>query len=153
MKKLLTLFCLLIVAFINAQDLPTIKLMAKSNSLEEIKKVSDKIANSASEKYVYFKTGNRTLRDEKYKVVIYTPATMTEEQKEELSQEEKDKCLLVVWSDYGGTYSFFEVYSEDKNIIPFWETTFVQDFDYRVTKDLKYKLVKNEKKYSIVKSY
>lgn len=153
MKKLLLLAFLLIVALVQAQDTQTINLMAKSNSLEEIKTVSDKIANSASEKYVYFKTGNRTLRDEKYKVVIYTPATMTEEEKKELSPEEKDKCLLVVWSDYNGTYSFFEVYSQDKNLLPFWNTTFASAQEYRVSKDLKYKIVKNENSSSIVKSY
>jgi hypothetical protein len=153
MKKLLLLASLLIVSLVQAQDLQTINLMVKCNSLEEIKAVSDKIAGSASEKYVYYKTGNRSLGEEKYKTVIYTPASMTEEDKQEFTQEEKDKCLIVTWSDYNGSYSFFEVNNQDKNLTPFWNTTFVSAKEYRVSKDLKYKFVKNENSSSIVKSY
>ncbi len=153
MKKLLLLATLLIGILAGAQDFQTINLMVKSNTLEEIKKVSDKIAVSAPEKYVYYKTGNRSLREEKYKTVIYTPISMTEAEKAEFTQEEKEKCLVVVWSDYGNGYSFFEVNNQDKNLLPFWNSTFTTDNEYRFSKDLKYKFVKNENSCSIVKSY
>jgi len=78
---------------------------------------------------------------------------MTEADKAEFTQEEKEKCLVVVWSDYGNGYSFFEVVNQDKNLLPFWNATFTSDKEYRVSKELKYKFVKNESSYSIVKSY
>ncbi|MFE3849102.1 hypothetical protein ACFX5D_14105 [Flavobacterium sp. LB3P45] len=154
MKKLLLLtVALLALSFAQAQDLQTIDLMVQSNSLEDIKWVSDKIAVLSPEKYVYYKTGNRTLRDEKYKTIIYAPASMTDEDKKEFTQEEKDSCLIVVWSDKGNSYSFFEVSNQDKNLLPFWKITFASDKEYRVSKELKYKFVKNETSSSIVKSY
>ncbi len=154
MKKLLLLIALIIGSVIQAQDLATIKVMANATSLDEIKAVSDKIALSAGDKFVYYKTGNRSLRDEKYKTVIYAPASMTDEEKKEFSQEEKEKCLIVVWIDTGTGYTFFEVDNQEKNLKPFWNSIFTTaENEFRVDKSLKYKYIKNEHSVSIVKSY
>lgn len=128
--------------------------MSKTSSLDEVKAISDKIAASSAQSFTFYKVGSRTLRDEKYKTIIYTPATMTEADKAEFTAEEKEQCLIVVWRDYGDHYTFFEVYSKYDNIRPFWNATFTSsENDYRVNKDLTFKFVKNEKSAAIVKSY
>lgn len=127
--------------------------MTDAKSLDQVKSVSDKLAAVAGHKFTFYKIGNRTLRDEKYKTVIYTPAEMTEAQKQNLTAEDKEKCLIVVWSDYGGSYRFYEVNSAPDNLYPFWNATFGKVPEFRVDKDLKYKIVTDENTASIVKSY
>lgn len=154
MKTLLFSILALLSITANAQDKSTIQTMANASSVEELRTVSDKIASSAGQKFTFYKIGARSLRDEKYKTVIYTPADMTEADKAEFTAEEKERCLIVVWKDNGGSYTFSEVYSDPKNIMPFWNATFkASETEYRVAPELKYKLVGNEKTASIVKSY
>lgn len=141
-------------AIVNSQDLPTINSMALSTSLEQIKNTSDKVAASGLEKFEYFKTTDRTLREEKFKVVVYTPATFTAEDKKEITAEEKAKCLIVVWRITDNGFTFSEVNNQEQNLLPFWNATFSSAHnEYRVNKELKYKYVKNENSVSIVKSY
>lgn len=152
MKKII--FILLFTTSIFAQDLSTINSMVLSNSIEEVKLTSDKFASAAIEKFEYFKTANRTLRDEQFKVIVYTPITFTAEDKKEISAEEKEMCLIVVWRVTDKGFTFFEVNQKEQNLLPFWKATFSDtEKEYRINKDLKYKYVKNENSVSIVKSY
>lgn len=154
MKKLLLSILTLVTLSAFSQDKATINALVNSQSLEQIKATSDRIAHSASEKFEYFKTTDRTLRDEKFKVVVYTPASFTAEDKKEITAEEKAQCLIVVWKVKDNGFAFSEVNSQESNLLPFWNATFTaNDKEYRVDKDLKYKYVKNENSVSIVKSY
>ena len=54
MKKLFSLL-LLITFGAFAQDNATINAMVQSNTVEQIKKVSDNIISSGSEKYIFYK--------------------------------------------------------------------------------------------------
>jgi hypothetical protein len=155
MKKTILFIALLLTTIATAQDTETINSLVNSNTLDQVKNTSDKIAASAGTKFEYFKTTDRTLRDEKYKVVVYTPSTFTAEDKKEITAEEKQQCLLVVWLvSQDGTYIFKEVNSSSENLQPFWNTTFTASTnEYRVNKDLKYKYVTNENSVSILKSY
>lgn len=154
MKKFTLLFAVLIGLIANAQDTATIKAFVASPTLEQIKSASDKIAASAAEKFEYFKTTDRSLRDEKFKVVVYTPASFTTEDKKEFTSEEKAKCLIVVWRVTNDGFAFSEVTNQEQNLKPFWSSTFsATENDYRFDKDIKYKYVKNENSVSIVKSY
>lgn len=153
MKKIILLL-LLITYGAFAQDNATINAMVLSNSIEEVKATSDKISSLTVDKFSFYKVTDRTLRDDKFKVVVYTPASMTEEEKKEFTTEEKAMCLLVVWKVTDNGYTFYDVTSKEENVRPFWNATFTtSDTQYRVNKDLKYKIVKNEETYSILKSY
>ena len=154
MKKLLLTLTLLIGLIANAQDNSTIKAFVTSPTLEQIKLASDKIAASASEKFEYYKITDRSLRDEKFKVVVYTPATFKAEDKKDFTPEEKAKCLIVVWRVTNEGFAFSEVTNQEQNLKPFWSSTFsATENDYRFDKNIKYKYVKNENSVSIVKSY
>lgn len=153
MKKVFSLLLLLTFGAF-AQDNATINAMVQSNTVEEIKATSDKISSLTADKFSFYKVTDRTLREDKFKVVVYTPASMTEEEKQEFSPEEKAKCLLVIWKATESGYTFYDVTSTEQNLKPFWNQTFTTtDTQYRVNKDLKYKIVKNEETYSILKSY
>lgn len=155
MKKALSLLLLLSCFLIKAQDTTTINQLINASSIDQLKNTSDKIAASASTKFEYFKTTDRTVTNDKYKVVVYTPASFTAEDKKQFTPEEKEQCLLVVWLvREDRTYIFKEVNSSAENLQQFWKTTFSSSAnEYRVNPDLKYKYVKNENSVSIVKSY
>ncbi len=153
MRKILIAYLLLSFGAF-AQDNTTINALVSSSSVEEIKATSDKISSLTADKFSFYKVTDRTLREDKFKVVVYTPASMTEEEKQEFTPEEKAKCLLVVWKATENGYTFYDVTSTEQNIRPFWNATFTNsDTQYRVNKDLKYKIVRNEETYSILKSY
>lgn len=154
MKHFILLFVLLLGVATNAQDTSTISAFVTSPTLEQIKLTSDKIAASASEKFEYYKTTDRSLRDEKFKVVVYTPSSFTAEDKKDFTAEEKAKCLIVVWRVTNDGFAFSEVTNQEQNLKPFWDATFsTTENDYRFNKNIKYKYVKNENSVSIVKSY
>lgn len=154
MKKIILLFVFLISFIGFAQDLETINALVNSNSLEQIKTTSDKIAASATTKFEYFKTTDRSLRDEKFKVVVYTPASFTDEDKKEFSPEEKQQCLIVVWRVTDNGFTFSEVNNQPENLLNFWRSNFTTtENEYRVNPHLKYKYVTHENSVSIVKSY
>jgi hypothetical protein len=155
MKKTILFIALLLTKTVTAQDKSTINELANSSKLEQVKLASDKIADAAATKFEYFKTTDRTVTLDKYKVLIYTPASFTAEDKKEFTPEEKAQCLQIVWLiREDGSYVFKEVTGTEENLLPFWQNTFNTDkSDYRVTPDLKYKYVKNENSVSIVKSY
>lgn len=154
MKKLLLLSALLFSILANSQDVATINQLVNATSLEQVKNTSDKIAAAATNKFEYFKTADRTVTLDKYKVVVYTPKGFAPVNKDKLTPEEKEQCLLVVWLvKEDGSFIFKEVSSKAENVQPFWSNTFTASDEYRVNKDLKYKLVKQENSLSIVKSY
>lgn len=155
MKRNFLLIALLLTAIVRAQDTNTINQLVNASSLDQVKNASDKIAASAGTKFEYFKTTDRKVTLDNYKVVVYTPASFTAEDKKEFTPEEKEQCLVVVWLvQKDGTYIFKEVSNSQENIQPFWNNTFTASAnEYRVNPDLKYKYVKNENSVSIVKSY
>lgn len=155
MKKHILLIALLLTTIVRAQDTKTINQLVNTSSLDQMKFASDKIADAAATKFEYFKITDRNVTLDKYKVLIYTPASFTAEDKKEFTTEEKAQCLQIVWLiREDGSYVFKEVTGTEENLLPFWKNTFNTDkSDYRVTSDLKYKYVKNENSVSIVKSY
>ncbi len=153
MKKLFLLLLLLTFGAF-AQDNATINAMVQSNTVEQIKTVSDNIISSGSEKYIFYKIADSSLREQKRKVAIYTLASVTDNDNTKLSEEEKESRINIIWNDDNGVYSFKEVYGPEDMIKSFWNQTFTTtDTQYRVNKDLKYKIVRNEETYSILKSY
>jgi hypothetical protein len=154
MKNLIFTIVLLIGITASAQDTATINAFVSSQSLEQIKQASDKIVQTSLQQFDYYKTTDRSLREEKFKVLVYTPSSFTAEDKKEFSIEEKAQCLLVVWRVTDSGFTFAEVYNQPDVLLPFWRANFTAtDNEYRVDKSLKYKYVTNENSVSIVKSY
>ena len=154
MKKALSVLLLLSCFFVKAQDTTTINQLVNASSIDQVKNTSDKIINASSQKYVYYKTSDSSLREEKYKVVLYTLASVTDADNTKLSDIEKENLIKVYWFDKGNNYSFKEVYGPEETLKPFWVSTFSASLnEYRVNPDLKYKYITNENSVSIVKSY
>jgi hypothetical protein len=177
MKKLLLLTLLLIFAFTQAQNQSTINKMVESKTTDDIKSVSDELVSQCKEQYDFYKIASFGSReDESYQYVIYTKRGMSEQDKNEISPSFKN-CIVVKFKQWNKgenndletkgelVYYFKEVSGKYLDIVPFWITTFypkttpellLEDYklkEYRVNKDLKYKLVKNQDTWQILKSY
>lgn len=170
MKKLLLITALLIGYLGQAQNQEIINKMIESKTIEDIKMVAHDIVTKSNSKYDFYKVLKYTRKDtkESYQYVISTKAGMTDREKSELSSNRYANCLIVKFneSDTNGlVYNFKEVSGDYLDLADFWTATFyptaskelvIDDFklkEYRVSKDLKYKLVKNESSYSILRSY
>ena len=177
MKKLLLSIALLFAVLIQAQDNHTIQLMTESNSLDEIKTVSDKIISSFTEEYKYYKTASAQRgKNEKYQYVYYIPKVLNPIG-EKLTPEEKERAVIVKFGQYekgenidlaikGKTvYYFKEVSGKYLDLTNFWIASFYPSStkeqileayklqEYRVNKDLKYNFRKNENTWTIEKGY
>lgn len=152
MKKIIFLLLLPFIGF--SQNQVIINQMANSNSIEGIKAVSDQIINSGVEKYVFYKIADSSLRDEKRKIVLYTLASVTDNDQTKLSDIERDNLIKVIWTVSNGGFTFRDATAPESIIVNFWKNNFpIASTEYRVNPDLRYKLVKNEKTYSIEKWY
>lgn len=154
MKTTFTTLLLLFTTILLSQNLHTIQTMQKATSLDQVKSVSDQIINSSSDKYTFYKIADSSLQNDVYKVVLYTLTSDTDNDPTKLSEVEKTTLIKVKWLQYNNDFTFKEIYAPEQMIKPFWNSTFVADnTNYRVNKDLQYKLVKNEKTYSIERWY
>lgn len=152
MKKIIFLLLLPILGF--SQNQIVINQMANSNSLEQVKAVSDQIINSGTEKYIFYRIADSSLRDEKRKVALYTLASVTDSDQSKLSDIEKDNLVKVIWTVSNGEFTFRDVTASEDIVVNFWNRNFNNSIkEYRVNEGLRYKLVKNEKTYSIEKWY
>jgi hypothetical protein len=178
MKKILLLTILLIAGITQAQNQNTINKMVESKTIEDIRTVSDSIVSKCKTKYNFYKIlPYKGGSDESYQFVIYTKEGITELEKKEIYAPAFKNCFVVKFKEWNKAenkdleikgelvYYFKETSSKYLDIAPFWIATFypkttpellLEDYnmkEYRVNKDLKYKLVKHQDIWQIVKSY
>lgn len=177
MKKLLITLTLLIGLIANAQNSSIINKMAETKSLEDIKFISDNIMSGFETKLKYYKTV-KTERspEEQYQLTVYIPVEMNPGT-DKLTFDEKEQSVVVNYGQYNkgentdlGTkgetvYYFRNVSGSYLDLIDFWLSTFyphatkeqvLEDYklqEYRVSKDLKYKLKKQGEVWTLSKSY
>lgn len=177
MKKALLIATLLIGFLVQAQNQSIINKMVESKTTDDIKSVSDQLVSQCKEQYDFYKiVPFGTRQDESYQYVIYTKEGMSEAEKKEIAPSFQN-CIVVKFKQWNKgenkdletkgelVYYFKEISGKYLDIAPFWITTFypkttpellLEDYklkEYRVNKDLKYKLVKNQDTWQILKSY
>jgi hypothetical protein len=174
MKNLLLSIALIFTIFLNAQNQKLISKMAECSSEDDLKLISESI--TFGKEFKHFKDYTTGTKIEKYQIKAYIPNSMTPEG-ESLNQDEKAKSILINFGQYnkgentdlgvkGQTVYFFrEASGSYVNLISFWMNTFYPNVtkeevyensklrEYRVNKDLKYKLTKEGDIWTISKSY
>lgn len=177
MKKVLLLGLIILSHFAYSQNQEMINKMSNSKSVEEIRLVADNIVSMCKNKYNFLKVIQLGREDELYEYVIYTSEGMTPAEIKEVNTANLKNCFVVKFKQfYKGenkdldvkgelTYFFKEVTAKYLDLIGFWTSTFypnatkelvLEDYklqEYRVDKDLKYKLKKEYDNWTLVKSY
>lgn len=178
MKKLLFVIALLFGLFVQAQNQDIINKMMESKTIEDIKTVTNDIVSKRKNKYNFYKNHELQYSNgEKIENFIYTKEGITDVEKKEIYSPIYKNCLVITFGKWEKgqnkdleipgelVYYFKNVSGSYMELVEFWRTTFYPNStkeeildsftlkEYRVNKDLKYKLQKDIDKWKIVKSY
>lgn len=178
MKKFITLLLTFISSIVSSQNLDLISKLKECHSLDEVKSISDIMVSKSTTKFNFLKIKEfESSNGEKYKYIIYSKEGIDENALKEQDIDNIDNFYVVIFNEYykGAnpdlqkkgelTYFFKSVNTQYLNICDFWIETFypqitkeflLEDYktkEFRVDKDLKYKLKKNDEYWTLVKSY
>lgn len=155
MKKTLLLLLFFLSFVVSAQDIATINKLTKSYSMDELRALSDRMANSGKTKFTFSRIENETKPNgEKLVVFQYT------------ADGKNDDLTIMYGTNDDASYYFDIAFGKYSDLAGFYISTFYPTStpdlvlnsynlqQYRVSKDLRYKISELEPdSWTIEKTY